>query len=106
MLAFGGVVARTVTARIRREETWTEQRCSRVGGQFVVCERIVAIMAGGSGGGGGGDGRRPFASPFVNRPPGVVDSMAAVPSFLPSRKSLKGIVAGKTDACVCVCASE
>lgn len=44
-----------------------------------------------------------FVSPFVNRPPGAVDSMAAVPSFLPSRKSLKGIVAGGITGGIEIC---
>lgn len=39
-----------------------------------------------------------FPGPFVGRPIGAVDSMAAMPSFAPSRKSLKGIVAGKSAA--------
>lgn len=44
-----------------------------------------------------------FASPFVGRPIGAVDSMAAMPSLTPSRKSLKGIVAGGITGGIEIC---
>ena len=35
-----------------------------------------------------------YLSPFLSRPTGVVNAMAAVPSSTPGMKSLKGIIAG------------
>lgn len=51
------------------------------------------------------DGRRDrsFASPFLKRPIGAIDSMAAMPNFMPSRKTLKGIVAGGITGGIEIC---